>query len=331
MTEIDILYLHKCIVDNHNIPNKNFYLLDTLEILEEYKHVLKIPIRINFFDSVNNSDENDNGNLTKKRELIKQYLIKIKEYNYDKYIDISDSIPFMKKPELWKCSLCESHVFTESTEVEGLIICTNCGHQDEIMMYNAKITHNDSKRINITTKYTYDKKSHFINCCNQFQGKSKNVIQGKIKNTIDPDVIEKISEELIKYNIMTDNADTSKVTKEHISLFLKELKLTKYYGDINYIYHKLTGTPLHDLSNIMEKLLIDFEQFVKCHNKIFPQDLEQKNFNYQLLLYQLLMKNGYKCNPNEFNFLKTTERKSYHDERCRVIFGELGWNYTSLF
>lgn len=323
--ELNIQQIHKYILSNKQIPNKEFYLLDTLEILEQYNELLKIPIRIQFFSNIDTDQLNKtNDTLHQKHELTLQYMKKIKEYKYDKYIDLSEyEIPINNEMDknIKICNKCKSKNFAESTDIEGIIICIDCGYQD-ITIMNSMITHDDSKRINIITKYTYDKKSHFINCCNQFQGKSKNVIN---KN-----IIDKIRDELIKYNIINGD-DTLRVTKEHITIFLKELKMTKYYGDINYIYHKITNIPLHDLSSIMDKLLIDFEQFVKCHNKNFPQESEQKNFNYQLLLYQLLMKNGYKCNPTEFNFLKTTDRKSYHDEKCRKIFEELAWNYTSLF
>jgi hypothetical protein len=121
------------------------------------------------------------------------------------------------------------------------------------------------------------------------------------------------------------------VTKEHIFLFVKELKMSKNYGDINLIHHLITGSPLHDISHLTEKLLNDFEQFVQMHHRQFPNDAERKNFNYQHLLYQLLRRHKYACNPAEFNFLKTIERKYFHDEICRVVFENLGWNYSSLF
>ena len=54
-------------------------------------------------------------------------------------------------------------------------------------------------------------------------------------------------------------------------------------------------------------------------------------FNNQYVLYQLLTKHGHPCDISEFNILKTVERKTYHDEICRELFRELGWNFVSVF
>ncbi len=191
-----------------------------------------------------------------------------------------------------------------------------------------RLTHNDSKRINICSKYAYDRKSHFLSCINQFQGRHK--------SGIEPEVIDRIIRELDRYHLVdhTQTVPTERyrnVTKEHIFLFVKELKMSKNYGDVNLIHHLITGSPLHDISHLTEKLLNDFEQFVAMHHRQFPNDAERKNFNYQHLLYQLLRRHKYPCNPAEFNFLKTIERKAYHDGICRVVFETLGWNYSSLF
>ena len=34
---------------------------------------------------------------------------------------------------------------------------------------------------------------------------------------------------------------------------------------------------------------------------------------------------------SDFNFLKTAERKSSHDQKYHQVFESLGWNYISLF
>lgn len=345
--EIDILYIDKKITESDLIPDKEFYYLDTLDILEEYKKVLRTPIKIDFFSINSESIQKDTQDvLEKKNELISRYLEILKKLSYLQYLESIDMTYLCAENKtdhwnkaVWRCDNvngCDSQLFAESKEVEGLTICLECGHQNEFLKSNSVTSHNDSKRASVCSKYSYDKKSHFINCCNQFQGKSKSADNKEMKTAI-----EKIKTELIRYNIVP-NVETemnvqneqnffSQVTKEHVSIFVKELKLTKYYGDINLIHHKITGVPLHNISHLMDKLLIDFDQFVKQHNKHYPMESDNKNFNYQLLLYQLLMRHKYKCNPNEFNFLKTTERKVYHDGRCRLLFMELGWNYTDVF
>lgn len=308
--------------------DSNFYLLDTMELIHDYKRSLKNPIKINFLDNHNISD---NFSSTEKNAIIEKFIDKIKFYKDIDYSNVKSNNDNMNcNITEQSCQVCFSKNITESIEYVGIIICLDCGNQETTMNLanSIRLNHNDSKRINICSKYAYDKKSHFQNCINQYQGKHK--------TGIEPDIIKSIENELEKYNLFDKSKKTKKarcrnITKEHIFLFVKELKLTKCYGDINLIHHIITDYPLNDISHLTEKLLQDFEQFVQMHNKFFPDDSERKNFNYQHLLYQLLIRHKYPCNPNEFNFLKTIDRKYYHDETCRIIFENLGWNYSSLF
>lgn len=305
---------------------KNFYLLDTVEIIQEYKHTLQTPIKINFLNNNNTQTEEQ----TNKNQLVQKYIDRVKEFNLVDYSYIKNDTNLNVSLKNKKCSYCKSSNLTESTEFTGVIICLNCGIQETTMNLanSIRLTHNDSKRVNICSKYSYDKKSHFLNCINQYQGKHK--------SGIDQTTIDLIEKELDKYNLVDHSKKTKKakyrnVTKEHIFLFVKELKLTKCYGDVNLIHHLITGYPLNDISHLTDKLLHDFDHFVQMHYKLFPNETERKNFNYQQLLYQLLLRHKYPCNPAEFNFLKTIDRKYYHDEICRKIFENLGWNYSSLF
>jgi hypothetical protein len=305
---------------------KNFYLLDTVEIIQAYKQTLQTPIKINFLDNHSTVEEEPSD----KTHLIHQYIEKVKDYNLfnGSYSKPDPSLNVSLKNK--KCTYCKSTELTESVEFSGIIICLNCGTQETTMNLanSIRLTHNDAKRVNICSKYSYDKKSHFLNCINQYQGKHK--------SGIDEDTLAQIEKEIEKYNLIDQTKRNRKakyrnVTKEHIFLFVKELKLTKCYGDINLIHHLITGHPLNDISHLTEKLLQDFDQFVQMHHKLFPNEIERKNFNYQQLLYQLLVRHKYPCNPAEFNFLKTIDRKYYHDEICQTIFENLGWNYSSLF
>jgi hypothetical protein len=312
-------------------------LLDTVEILKNYKETLKTPMKINF---MNDTSIKECPKSQEKSKLVSQFFDKIKQYDY--ILPVANNslktIPTLAASNVnsatyldgQKCSSCGSGELTESSEFIGIIICVDCGHQETTMNLanSIKLTHNDSKRINICPKYSYDKKSHFQNCINQYQGKHK--------NGIEPHILNIIRAEIDKYNLVdhskkTKHAKYKNVTKEHIFLFVKELKLTKCYGDINLIHHLITDHPLNDISHLVEKLLQDFDQFVQMHYKLFPDEVERKNFNYQHLLYQLLLRHKYPCAANEFNFLKTIDRKYYHDEICRIIFENLGWNYSSLF
>jgi hypothetical protein len=49
------------------------------------------------------------------------------------------------------------------------------------------------------------------------------------------------------------------------------------------------------------------------------------------VLYQLLRRHRHECNKEEFIILKTIDRKFFHDEICKVLFEEKGWNHNPYF
>jgi hypothetical protein len=294
-----------------------FYHLDTLELLEKYNETLQQPVKISF---KNNCFIEEVKNKEEKNIIIENYIDVIKNYDDEIMQEIWNNLEDSKELGICKCKICDFNIMTESTECNNLLICVNCGYQEInlSLVNNFKINHNDSKRIYICPKYSYEKRSHFINTINQFQGKINNKKDNSIQN-----VIKLIQKEIKKYKI----EEVRLISKEHIYLFLKDLELTTYYNHINYIHHKITGTKLNDISHLTEKLLQDFDQFIQMHHKLYPDE----NFNYQFLLFQLLMRHKYNCSFTDFNFLKTTERKVNHDSMCKEVFEELGWNYVSVF
>ena len=60
--------------------------------------------------------------------------------------------------------------------------------------------------------------------------------------------------------------------------------------------------------------------------------INRKNFiNTQYVLYNCLCRHKHQCKKEEFIILKTIDRKFFHDEICKVLFEELGWNHTPYF
>ena len=112
-------------------------------------------------------------------------------------------------------------------------------------------------------------------------------------------------------------------------LILKELGYNKYYEDIAYIFHTLTNKPIPDISHLEPILLQDFDKLLSLYDQ---RHHDRKNFiNNAYVLYQLLRKNGFKVNRNEFCHLKTNDRKYYHDVVCQELFQILNWNFSPAF
>jgi hypothetical protein len=124
----------------------------------------------------------------------------------------------------------------------------------------------------------------------------------------------------------------SKITKEHITLFLKETGFSKHYEDVVLIHATLTGKPAPDISHLENDLIYDFDVLTDIYDKKYKNASDRKNFiNTQYVLYQLLRRHKYPCRKEDFNILKTIDRKYYHDVVCAELFQQVGWNLHPLF
>jgi hypothetical protein len=194
------------------------------------------------------------------------------------------------------------------------------------------ISYKDMSRTNILQKYTYERRLHFRDCINQFQGKQN--------CKIPENVFTDLEEQFKKHNLLVGDSTTpkeirySKVKKDHILLFLKELRYDKQYENVNYIHSHLTGVKCHDISHLEDQLLSDFDTLVNLYIKRFKyeQKIARKSFmNIHYVFFQLLNKNKFYCKKEEFNILKTIDRKTFHDDVFKTLFEELGWNHVPFF
>lgn len=320
------LNLHvKTLRELQSKDNLYFYILYTTPLVEKYKEELQQPIRMNFMG------EQQSPDTTERDRLRIEYLKIARKFTKNVLLDIHIPLESLKSAECFFCN--DSN--TEQIE-RNMIICRNCGIEKE--NFEMTFSYKDSERINITSKYTYDRKIHFRDCINQFQGKQN--------STISQDVYVKLYEQfqqngLIQCEdaVLYDQSPENRIlfqniTKKHIAMFLKETGYSKHYEDINLIYHTITGFPLDDISHLEEKLMMDFDRLSDMYDEMYikTKKIERKNFiNTQYVLFQLLRRHKYPCQQSDFNFLKTTERKCFHDTICSELFKELGWNFTHIF
>lgn len=298
-----------CLKDQQKL---NLYIMDTLPYIEKYKKIISTPIKFSFLGKLKKSEN------TKEKEKIIEEYIKIAQ----KYIFINFN--YNNKKNIIKCKNCSKKKF----EIEdNIYICKNCYTQQIVMKYNS--SYNDIHRINITKKYVYDRKIHFRDCINQYQGKQN--------CTISPKVYKDLEKEFERHHLLVGDINTPKkirfknITKNHISIFLKELGYSKHYENIQLIHHNLTDIKSNDISHLKEKLLDDFDVLSDLYDKLY-NGIDRKNFiNTQYVLYQLLRRHKYKCKKEDFVILKTVDRKFFHDEVCKTLFQELGWNHSPFY
>lgn len=283
---------------------KNFYILNIIPLIEEYKKELNKPIEIDFFtmeEKVNYRIQEINDEFMKRITFFFPNLAQHSKFN--------DT-----------CDYCDS---SNINTVDN--VCIDCGTEKDILQLS--FTYNDVDRINISSKYTYNRKIHFKECIDQFQGK-QNI-------NIDKDLYEKLNEQLVLHGLVQQGdfpktIKYGKITKNDIMYFLKKIGASKHYKDVNLIYHNVTGAELHDISHLEEALLDDFTILNELYNEryIKPKKIQRKNFiNTQEVLYQLLRKHGYPCSKQDFNLLKTAEKKNFHDKICSDLFKQLEWNF----
>ncbi len=315
---------------------KKFYLAETLEIIEAYKKILNEPIYMNFGKKQTKSN-------TYKKQIIDSYMEIAAKYtdltavskqlhsqktcwsrNEVKGLTIGswqDHGDVRLHDETISCKHCKNKADFEIVD-NSIYICLNCSSQ-QIIMQNIS-SYIDIDRVNLQNKYAYDRRVHFKESINNYQG---------VQNTIIPEnVYEELENQFHKHHLLinSDNKETKfkNITKEHIRLFLKELKFTKHYENINLIHYNLTGIKPDDISHLEDILLVDFDILSNEYDKLC---IDRKSFiNAQLVLYSLLMKHNHACIEDDFSILKTNERRTFHDTILQTLFERLNWTYVPL-
>lgn len=292
-----------------------FYILQSTTLINEYKKELAKPIEVNFMGKTTEPD-------TRKLDSIYQKIIKLIQNIYPNLACESQLICSDV------CPTCNNKAKESIIDISNIAVC-ECGTEKDSLQMT--FSYKDSDRVNVTSKYTYDRRIHFRECINQFQGKQN--------STIKPAVYEKLIEQLALHGLVRaeecpQSIKFEKVAKYHISTFLKEIGFANHYEDLNLIYHVITGNTLDDISYLEDTLMDDFDKLSKIYDDeyIKTKKISRKNFiNTQYVLYQLLKRHKYQCELSDFTFLKTNERKSFHDEICSNLFRKLGWNFHACF
>jgi len=294
---------------------KAYYILKVSPLINRYKEILNTPIKLGFTNGEVVGDKNK-ALLDEKSDIINQFITSSQDYT-----TISFPQSSKKDDSDVTCPICNSSVTTCVIDCEEVQTCSKCGYQEELdPIFSSYL---DVNRINVSSKYTYDRTIHFVETINNVQGKQKNVI-------IPQDVIDKLEIEFEKQHLLDPDPVKrySRITKNHIYIFLKVTHYNIYYDNANLIYYMITGKPLMDFSHLEDKLIEDFKIFCIEYEKL---QIQKKHFNYQNILYQLLCKNRFPCSPSDFNILKTPDRQMMHNDVIKKIFEPLGWNYTPFF
>ncbi len=302
------------------------YSYYSMDILEKYREELEKPKITTFRGNEEKSKDDDlqdiilqyksiidelkEKNIVFYSERLAYYLKKYRMNTvYTIYNPFEDNkITVKKKKRNFYCKC-----FEKGEDATGNIICKNCGK-----IYNEleeTINYNDYSRVNVTQRYHYEKRCHFRDTINQYQGKQNKYIPQKVYDDV-------------KYMIEMHGLDINNVTIKHIGMFLAETKNSKYYEDKQLIYSVITNKEKPDISKYEKKLFEDFEKLVEVFLKIKG---DRKNFLHaHYVLTQLLLRQGVKLPENSLNSLRTPARLREHDDIYQKCCDLLGWNFKPL-
>lgn len=314
--ENSLISLETDIVNIKENKMYNFYLIESISILDQYQKILNEPEVSSFMGRPAKFNQRKNKCVDDFLEIAKKY-INIESVSSKKISNKSKNIV---------CKNCKNKKDFDITD-NNIYICMRCFAQQTIIKHIS--TYNDIDRINISSKYMYDRKVHFRDCIKQYQGKQNSTIPQK--------VYKELEHELQSHHILLESEseiDSEKfknVTKNHILLFLKELGYSNHYENVHLIHKTLTGQKADDISYLEDQLMDDFDSLTELYDKNY-KDINRKNFiNTQYVLYQLLRRHKHPCKKEEFIILKTIDRKFFHDDICKNLFQTLGWNHSPFY
>jgi hypothetical protein len=304
-----------------NDESINFYLVNSLEIVNACKKIVNIPKKIDFIGKIKNDDL-----VIKKDEYTKFIFDSIFDKKIYDPVSLKKSSKKKNSSDIQKCIYCNS-INNFTVENCEILICNVCFAQKQMINM---VSYTDGNRVNPNAKYIYDRHQTFKNCISQYQGKQCINIPQKLYSDLEYQF--EIHDLLIGDSNTPREIRFGNITKTQINIFLKELKYSKYYEDVYLIYHTLTLNKPDDIGYIEDKLIQDFGLVSNVYDKLFKKSISRKSFiNTHYIFFQLLIKNKHKCDKEDFMVLKTIDRKNFHDSICSKIFDEIGWKFIPLF
>ena len=297
--------LRRRIQDLETTLELGLYLFRTSDILAEYRGLVAESGPQSF---VTQGIHKTDSTTRRKRDLTSQFLCVAQEY-----VDIDHLNQPMEKII---CQDCESFDF-KFDEENSIYVCKNCG--TEIEIFDDSPSFKDTDRVNMSSRFSYSRRGHFIDAMRRFQG---------IQN-IDPKKIARVVG-VLKEQMVLHSLSVETVTKDHIYMFLSERRLSRHYEDLNLLYHIITEEPCPNISYLEDDLLDDFDKQEEKLSEVLEDERDNSlNVNYKL--YKLLQWRGFSCRKDDFYILKTKTKEDEHDEAMKSAWTKLGWPWIGTF
>ncbi len=296
------------IQDIENRSELLLYMIKTEKMLLEYKKLISSASARSFINSgLVDNDE-------KLGELKQKFLAVAVEY-----ISISNLKSLITK---LRCDDCVTSDIVQSEQDKLMFICTKCFKIIELL--DETPSFHDTKRMNMSGKYTYSREGHFLDAIKCFQGKQNIDIKELDK------AISKLKS-IMEFHGLTPDM----VTKDQLYMFLEENEMAAHYDNIFIIHHIITGRPCADISEYEQDIMEEF----RLQEKALAQttlndenDTRVNSINVYYKLYKLLQRKGCSYNKGDFYMLKTDTKEKEHDAKMRSAWEDyLGWTWIPTF
>ena len=156
-------------------------------------------------------------------------------------------------------------------------------------------------------KRKYCRLDHFREVLNQYQGK-----EGR---EIPEDIVQRVRDELAREPMSVKQA-------------LRDLKLTKYVENANYLEFIINSKPMPYIPKLIEDKLV---RYFKVIDRTFTELYSDKQsfMSYYYVIYKLLELMGQHELMKDVPILKTRSRIRQHDKVWHAICEELGWQFQA--
>lgn len=292
------------IEDLLNDVSFGFYMIEAQRFLTEFAETSSAET-----SSVSFMKRDRVGN-PKLLELTKSFLELVKKYN-----DILKlELPKVSQPQktVVVCSCGNNKDFDIIDK--RVYYCLKCGTQIKENI-GTRSTYKDTERVNTSGKYKYTRMIHFRNCLRQYQGKQKTRVL--------PECIRDVKDQL---HINGINIKSKKTNPQHIRTALQETGWSDQYENFVLIWSMVTERACPDVSHLEDVITQDFQQVERAYNEVIGDPKEERSsfMSYPYVLYQLLIRHGWKPDINFFNMLKS-DRITWLDEIMEQIYFKLEW------
>lgn len=278
------------------------YISKTSKILKEYKDIVSKK-STNFIEK----SKKDTKVTDKELQIVNKFMMIVRDYvNIKSY-----------KAKIGK-TICEcgSYDFLTCIQEESVVICKNCNKVMNAL--DNSPSYRDNDRVNMGERYTYSRKTHFIDAIKEYQGK-QHTNPNKLENVL----------KIIRDQMQVNNLKEENLTKKHLYTFLSKQSLSVYFKWINLLHFIITGKKCPDISEYEPQLIEDFEEQEEVLLKVIEEeDIDRSSsLNVHYKLCKLLQHRGYKCNKEDFLMLKLKSKEDDHDYLLKKTWDRLGWKW----